>query len=660
MRFKRVGRPVSQPAAVLSVLFLLASLLADRPAVAVDVVTGQVYKDELIDPDVDASRFYPAWQDAQEQPEGRRFYSVEYQHYREDDGDDFSEDGVLFNWRRETLDYGEFSLDATVRDGGDAQFSNSSSGGQFIFRQRGFALDEHLLMDNTAGVLRSQTDSMITSSFRLNLPSTLLGGLQTRVSSRQSDFFLGAGRIGQLNPTQIQGFEETEGNLFSAGFSHSWRPGWRAGSHLVHVDGSDAVADHQSVASALQYETPDRRRRYQGHLLVDSEGNNGVWLDVDTSSGPWRQRYGVFRLEPELLWAETSPTDDQQGGYLRAEYARLRYDLIAGIDLTQTNIDDRENRSGVNLYNVFVNSNWRMNSSSTLGGSLTARSSEPRNGISVEKSNSLDASGYAAHRFQIGMSRLQLTASQLERDGETGHGYAAIWDQDWELRRNMTLSSTLSRESESGLSDAEDTTTAALLVRHELSSRLSWNGDVSWSIVDGSHSDSRENLFTALALNWNFLPGWDASVRATYNQLDDVPTTTLVTASEDEQTLLLSVRYSHSSGRPFTVSGHQAAGNGYGEISGVVFYDANSDGRRQAGERPAAGVFIFLDRGYEAVTDNQGRFSFVPVKTGMHQLTLAVEDLPLPWGLLDESPRQVQVNVRETSNVDFPLQQINQ
>ena len=52
--------------------------------------------------------------------------------------------------------------------------------------------------------------------------------------------------------------------------------------------------------------------------------------------------------------------------------------------------------------------------------------------------------------------------------------------------------------------------------------------------------------------------------------------------------------------------------------------------------------------------------SFEPVKTGMHQLTLAVEDLPLPWGLLDESPRQVQVNVRETSNVDFPLQQINQ
>jgi len=339
---------------------------------------------------------------------------------------------------------------------------------------------------------------------------------------------------------------------------------------------------------------------------------------------------------------------------------RLRYDLTAGMDLTQTNIDKRSDRSGVTLYNVFTNGNWRMNSRTTLGGTLSGRSSEPRNGISVEKSNSYTVSGYTAHRFRIGMSRLQLSASQLERDAETGHGYAVIWDQDWALTRNMNLSSTLARESESGLSDAQDTTTAALLLRHDLSARLNWSGDIAWSSVDSNRDESRDNLFTSLAVNWNFQPGWDASLRATYNQLDDVPTTELVTDTEDETTLLLSVRYSHSSGRPFAVSGQRAGGNGYGEISGEVFYDANGDGRRQAGEQAARGVYIYLDRGYEAITDSQGRYRFAPVATGAHQLTLAVEDLPLPWGLLDETPRTVLVNVRETGVVDFPLQQLNE
>lgn len=660
MRFEWPAISCSQPVAVLTVSIML---VASHPASHADTgeaATGQPYQDQLIDADIDTGELLPYSMDLEIQPEGRRFYSVEYQHYREDDGDEFSEDGVLFNWRRETLNYGEFSLDATVRDGGDGQSTSSTSRGQFTFRQRGFALDEHRLMDNTAGVLRSQADPMITSSFRLNLPATLLGGLQTRISGRQSDFFLGAGRIGRLDPTQIQGFEETAGELFSIGYSHSWQAGWRAGSYLVHVNGSDQVADHQSAATALQYESPDRRRRYQGHLLVDSEGNSGFWLDGDAGSGQWRQRYGVFRLEPELLWTEISPTADQQGGYLRTELVRLRYDLTAGMDLTQTNIDARSDRSGVSLHNIFANGNWRLNSRTSLGGTLTARSSEPRNGISVEKSNSYTVSGYTAHRFRIGMSRLQLSASQLERDGETGYGHAVIWDQDWALTRNMTLSSTLSRESESGLSDAEDTTSAALLVRHDLSARFNWSGDISWSRVDSTRSESRDNLFTSLAVNWNFLPGWEASVRATYNQLDDVPTPVLVTDSEDETTLLLSVRYNNSSGRPFAVSGQRAEGNGYGEISGQVFYDANNDGQRQAGEQAARGVYIYLDRGYEAITDNQGRYRFAPVATGAHQLSLAVEDLPLPWGLLDEAPRQVSVKVRETEVMDFPLQQLNQ
>jgi hypothetical protein len=167
-------------------------------------------------------------------------------------------------------------------------------------------------------------------------------------------------------------------------------------------------------------------------------------------------------------------------------------------------------------------------------------------------------------------------------------------------------------------------------------------------------------MFASLALYWRFLPDWDASLRATHNRVDAAPVNVVTGLDEDETTLLLTLRYSRSSGRPFSVMGQQAAGKGYGEISGVVFYDANGDGIRQAGEAVASGIYVYLDRRYETVTDNQGRYSFDPVASGSHEVTLALEDLPLPWGLLDETPQRVSVSVRQRSAADFALQQINQ
>jgi hypothetical protein len=614
----------------------------------------------LIDPETVGEFAADAWDLEDTEPEGRRFYSVEYQHYRQDYYDDSSENGVLLQWRRETLDYGDLSLDATVRNGGEDNLARDSTSGQFVFRQRGFALNESRSMDNTAGVLRSMGDAMISSSFRLNLPSSLLGGAYSHISGPRDDIYVGAGRLGRLDPTQIQGFEDTQGDLYALGYSRSFMQGWRAGSHLVHVTGSGDVKDHQSLASALQYQSSDRRQRYVGHVLLDSEGNNGVWLDGDSRAGNWRHRYGLFRMEPDLLWTDTSPTDDQQGGYVRSEMARLRFNLSAGLDLTQTNIDNRDDRAGIDLYNAFVNGNWRQTSRTSLGSSLSMRASEPRNGIRVEKSRDYLLSGYVSHGFSVGTSRLQLTASRLERDGENGHGIGIIWDQEWNITRSLSLASTLSHDRESGLADAEEISTAALLVRHEPGSGFSWNGDVSYSVIDTDNFGSHSNMFASLALYWRFLPDWDASLRATHNRVDAAPVNAVADLPEDETTLLLSVRYSRSSGRPFSVMGQQADSKGYGEISGVVFYDANADGVRQAGEAVASGIFVYLDRRYETVTDNQGRYSFDPVASGPHEVILALEDLPLPWGLLDETPQRVNVSVRQRSEADFALQQINQ
>ena len=45
---------------------------------------------------------------------------------------------------------------------------------------------------------------------------------------------------------------------------------------------------------------------------------------------------------------------------------------------------------------------------------------------------------------------------------------------------------------------------------------------------------------------------------------------------------------------------------------------------------------------------------------GEHSLSLAIEDLPLPWGLDDETPRPITVYVRGEAVMVFGLTRIDE
>jgi len=628
---------------------------------AADPVPGVLYQDLLIEPGLDEQLFDEEFLEQEAEPEGRRFLSLGYRHYREDqDPDDLTEDGLLLNWRRETRDYGEFDLEAALRTGDHQPLSDSSGSGRFVLNQYGFALDEKRIMDNTLGVLRSSADPMLTSSFRLNLSSTLLGGGQTRVThSDDSVLYASAGRIGQLDSGQIQGFDFQDGEQYALGYSRKLNHKWRAGTHLVSVNGSENTSDHQSMVTALQFEDPETRDRYLAHALVDSNGQYGVWLDGDNRIHDWRYRYGIFRLDPDLLWTDSTPANDQQGAYVRSELQRLRYDITIGLDLLQTDIDQRADVAGNNLFNGFVNATWRMSRKTNVGSTLTLRCNSPRDGPE-DDSHDYTLTGFVSHGFPIGTSRLQVKASDLDESGKSGNAWELIWDQDWNLTRDLSLSTSLSHETESGLDENEDRSDASVLFRHNVTENLSWNGDISYVHTNNDVSGNQDNYNASLAFDWIFLPHWDVSMRATWNKVDDDIAGLGSTDREDEKTLLFNLRYGKSSGRPFAHAGSDMQNKGFGNVTGTVYFDENGDGRRQAGERAAAGVFVYLDQRYQAVTDRDGGYEFESVPAGKHALSLALEDLPLPWGLLDETPLKAQVGVRQTSTVDFGLRKITE
>jgi len=622
------------------------------------------YIDQLIDPTaIEADSLYPDFEDAAE-PEGFRSYSTEYRHYQQDidkTGKSY-EDGLIFHARRETRDYGEFELLATIRNDRPSNDSldDDTTGGRLTLRQYGFALNENWLLDNSVGVLRSDSDPVLSNSYRFNLPSTLVSGLKNWSRNERTQLRFSAGKIGTLGTGRIEDFDTTSGTLASMNVSHALDDRWLMSGQVIALNASDEVRDHETGALALQYQSDDRRHTYVGHTLMGSDGGDAVWLDGDNQFGRWRQRYGVFWLEPDLLWSDVSLTDDQQGIYTRSELRSRRYNLTIGVDFNENNIKDNKALPKNRFSNLFFTGNRRLQRTTSVGGTASYLDIDPRNAAAGDDSRVIRLTGYVQQRFGIGDTRLEITAADIEKNNENGNVYGVTWDQNWNVYRWLTLSTTLSHEQSSGLSDDEKRDSASVLFTHDVTPEFQWTGSATYAHVKTDGEPGRDNYNVVLGSVWQFLPNWAAHLDLTWSRAEENTGVLDELFDVDEKTLLLRIKHSIRRGRPFMTAGNKTGSSGYGEVRGEVFYDDNRDGVRQAGERAASGIFVYLDSRYERVTDNEGRYNFSAVQAGKHAVSIAVEDLPLPWVLEDDTPRPVTVTVRGVAEADFALTRIIQ
>lgn len=623
----------------------------------------EAYVDQLIDPTIGPDDYDPVYRKLVEQPQGRRYIGAQLHHFSEDrTGKGVTrENGLLLNWRRETRNFGELEAEgALLNVSSDAGRSEQPSTGTLLtLRQHDFAITNDLLMQNSIGIDRTWYDPVLASSYRFKLPSTLLVGANTQLSSGAGDFRFSAGRLGRLDSGQVQTFETTDGSIVSAGFSNNPTDKLHTGIQLVHVEGAQNVADHASAAGVVEYRDAPGGRRYQGHFLADSEGAAGLWFDGEVLSGRWRNRFGAYRLGPGLLWTDAAMANDQQGFYSRMDMQTLRYQLAGGLEYNISDIEDDPLRSGTRSITAFVTGNRQLGRLSSVGGAFNLRdSSSTDNAVVGGDSRTIRLTVHGSHKLAVGTTRLQLLLADIENGPNHGSGSGITWDQSWEISRAIMLSSTVGFETQSGTGNDESRFTTGLLAFYEFNSRLRWDASVNWTRTNNDTTGVDTNSVNAsAALLWRFLPGWEMSLRAGINDSREDSTGALAGTDFDdvERTVFLSIRRDMTSGRPFDRYGADTGKTGYGSVEGVVFYDENRDGIRQASERAAAGAIIYLDRRYQKVTDRDGRFEFTPVPVGQHSLSVAVEDLPLPWGLDDESPRPLSVNIRESASVSIPL-----
>ena len=122
-----------------------------------------------------------------------------------------------------------------------------------------------------------------------------------------------------------------------------------------------------------------------------------------------------------------------------------------------------------------------------------------------------------------------------------------------------------------------------------------------------------------------------------------------------EKGIFLTLRYQRAAGTHFAPLGG-APGAGSGEIAGIVYLDANYNGRPDAGEAGAPNVTVMLDGRYSVQTDAGGRFDFPVVATGRHVITVISDNLPLPWTIANDGRTQVEVTTRNRTEISIGAQ----
>jgi hypothetical protein len=556
--------------------------------------------------------------------------------------------GLQLYSRMESLNNGIFEVSADGLYSDDRQ-EETDQGGRVLLRHHGLVLNDAWQMDSEIGHLRSRTPSLISTSYRMQLPTSLLQGVGASVFNQRTTLSATAGDIGSLQGMAAQQFETRQGSLQGASLTHTVDDRWQMGTQFWNTTDTDDADGHQSYAGALQY-TSDRQQ-HQLHALIDSHGNAGVWYDNEIPVGRWKHYLGIYHLQPELQWTDVLINNDRQGGYWRADFRSFRWQWTVGSDLFVNNLDADPDLAGFLESNAFINGSWRFRHDSLLGGSMTLATRDADSGTATGDTLTYRLKSFVTRDFSFGTSRLQAELDRLDDAASATYDYRLIWDQVWQtpyFRQLSTYAEYLNREADPGEVKLQ------VVLEKALGNDFWLRASGQYTHVLKSSADTDDAVNASLGMNWQMNRQWRLELTADYNRSQVISPETDI--KPQGYTLLLSLSYAISGpGRPYPLQGLQTDNLGSGEIRGRVYLDANRNGRYDPDETALQRIVVFLDSGFQTETDVNGQFTFWPVAAGEHRVTIGIEDVPLPWNSKDDQPTTVYVPVRGVGEIDFGL-----
>jgi hypothetical protein len=606
-----------------------------------------------------------------------------------------TEIGQRIEYRRETLNYGDFLLQGDFRGQHGTNLGFGSFGAasertseRLTLRNIGLPVTERVFADTNVGDISSEVTDALARTYRVSLGSSTVRGASTRVFSDTTDVRVGLGSRGTLAGGPYPGFERSQGELAWAGFSERLGDRLTAGvqaSHASEVPATNlaltsATTNVDSMAASLGYGPEflkDGDVRTRGIYLrsrTDGDGRpqaQGLFLEGAARSGSLRHEYGVYSADPNLRYGDYGLLSDNRGAYWRVDSTGLRLNWGLGVDASELNPRHDPDRAVRHQLNLNANAQYRIDRDRLIGGSAVVLNS--RNTLPDGVADTVGAgarSTYASAFYQtrfIGVGRTRFRTNiyrneTLVANGVPATGEEVEWEQEWiegnfdTSRPEFTTTLGVARDRSNGV--AATAPTAGLNFRVFPAADWTVSGNLRYTASNSNLSTS-QGLSGTVDTERRLDDGWTVGASLSLNQAR-VEASSLtgaqpvVTRSNDKFASVY-VRWEDSRGSSWRGAALGSGGVGAGSVSGVVFFDANRDGEQQSGEAGVPNVEVLLDGRFRTTTDRTGRFVFPLVGSGHHQITLTLETVPLPWGAASDRGVSIDVPLRGIAETRVPV-----
>ncbi len=584
------------------------------------------------------------------------------------------EAGLILDAQWDTLSYGGWSLDGAARTAGSSRAGVDNYGtGSFALRQRGMPFDEGWQADNALGDISAPLTGLARMQPRFFIAQGPMEGFETEWRSNSGlQFVAGGGEPGVYNGIKVPVFEPLGGSTATAGAQWAATPHVTVGGEFASAQ--DVSLYYQPLAGAIASVPVERISSTTGLLMaawqngnsraqlnlidgtLDSNANSvGAWLDAVHSSGAVTQSYGLFRIDPNLAWGNQLMTSDVQGGYYRIDYQTRRW--LTNLDIEQAN---SVSGNGPNTTFFSGSARYQLTRDLGLGGVANVRRSEGGG-------TAWSAQGYLDNVNGWGIGRAQLDYATDQQ----GQDSTVTLQQTWTMPTGKRLATSAGVEhlQASGPSNGgtvvgiDQNTTIVRIAAYgggDLTARLSIDGTIQWATaVQGRAAPSTSadvQLGWQLSRNWSLLADYYENRVGSFTPLvvssPLAPPTPTYIPSAGQRGVFLTVRFQAARGAHFVPLGG-APGAGSGRLTGVVYLDANENGRFDAGEACAPNVTVVLDGRFSTRTDANGRFDVPAVVAGHHVVTVQADNLPLPWSVTNEGRTEVTVSTRDRTEVNI-------
>lgn len=572
---------------------------------------------------------------------------------------DRNSEGIALVAGVETLNYGYIRLElsgltrnySTVY--GESLEDDQENQSSWSLNQKGMPIRGRWLMDTVLGTFRPRVgidNSIVSESARF---PALRGASFRAYDGNGRMLTVAAGQAGLRRNELVGTFEKGQGEVAVIAYQTPVTDSVLAAFELWQFSDFEDRGEQETSGGALSIRHLSDSSDIAIKLVADSQQRKAIHADVNQRWIRYDHRLSAFYKESGSISLDSSERVARSLAY------RGAYRLVGHRLYLSSGIRESETLSS----NSVVESeylNIGLNSRLGVFDSVSANIGYRRSDVFAEDDDTrLNYSLRLAYQRQLqkGVSlrtefeRLEIsdTASADERQDEIS--LSVNWGRD-ESRFGLEAGWMDRQRDNSSLQSPF----AAMYWDSEFSSNLHINTSLKYRQNNGD--EESQSWFGNLDVDWRFSPGWLLGLRATRNEYE--VEYALDGFSEDDEDAYFSQAVSLRLRHEFHAKAvRQLVGRtsryGAGSVRGVVYYDENGDGQRQAGEREIKDAELVLASGASVITDNRGSFEYPAVAVGSYSLRLLNDRLPLPYQVVGRGLVKVRVNLRATTYVEIPV-----